>query len=297
MFEPVVSTIMTLATVSGNPIGEQLSFGTLYYAPPGPQITSVGHSLAANSIGANSAVIQFDYSQDGGPLGSALDDINLQIHLPDGQVIDLDPIPGAPSAPPFDTIRFESRRFFFEPVAQNGPWTVIASQDFQNRTDRVELANVRMLTDLRPEPVIFDRFRLNDGFVNDQFGAHPYGLISFRVDTTGEYEIQADWVNYRPGPGEGDSYFGNLYILEGYYGGDLSNLIASGRDIFPEPFRYQSLVEQVRLQAGETYTVMGQLLNADEDDRGYGGRITITGDGTAWQFPRMAPRPPRRLSR
>lgn len=294
MFEPVVSAIMTLATVSGSPIGEQLGFGTLYFTPPGPQLNSVGHALSQNSIGANSAVISFDYSQDGGPLGSSPSDLNLEIHLPDGQVFELDPIPGAPSFPPFGTYRMESRRFFFDPVAENGPWTIIASQRSQSRTSLVELANVRMVTDQRPEPVVFERVRLNDGFIERQFGPHPYGLLSFRVDTTGDYQILADWRNIRPRPGHNESFNGDLYLLEGYYRGNMDNLLFEGEDLYPEPLVNQCIISRVILEAGQTYTMLCELGSHDENDQGYSATITITGDGTARETPMLSPRGAKR---
>lgn len=287
MLETIASAIL-FASVSGRGVTETLSFSPVSFTPPGPAFGSISHALSTHSVGTNCAVIRFDYTQNGGPLGSRIADLILELHTPTGTV-ELDPIPGAPSAPPTGTVRFQSRRFFFDPIGADGAWTFVVSQRYQSGTTQISMTNITILTESRPAPVQFNRVRLDDGFIVDQYGPHPYGTFRFTVDTDGYYDVLANWVITHPEPWEGPSFLGGLYMFDGDYSGDLGEAIAVGNDWDNGAFENKSVTPPTYLRAGRTYSVLGVAIPPDTDASGYTADLTVTGDGTAKRVPDPAP--------
>lgn len=293
MFEPVAAAILTMSSISsmsGQFHTEQIRFSDVSFRPPGPTFGSIAHGLSFESAGANSAVLSFTYSQDGGPLGSRISDLEIVLYTT-GETILLAPIPGAPDGGGSGNVRFQSRRFFFDPAPSDGPWTIVASQQAEFRSTEINLSGITLTTAIRPEPFVVDDVLFNDGFWKRDSGAHPYKAVSFTVDANGEYDLLADWRNLDPAPGEGWRFDGEMFLLEGYFKGDLDNLAAVGHDWLSSE---HDLIEPIALQRGKVYTVLLSTLVADTNPVGYSADLTITGDGNAKLAPGLAPRKPRR---
>lgn len=297
MMMRVVTSCLAVVCAAAVPASAQFTFplDVTNYAVDSSADVNVSFNDLANSAGVPSGTygafeVTADWTATAGiPWSSEAD---LSFNTAAGSVFVDPPTSGASSTTNPATIVFaDSLAGPYDPDL-DGTLSIDLGQSFGTApSDVTNWTNISVT--LLPPPVVSDLGVkiLDDGFYNrtvltDVTGdQHPYDVNPFQVDTTGNYDIQADWFD----PNAAGSFDGYLLLFDAPFDGvDDSGAIAFDDDFGGTG---ASKIESVALTAGTTYYALSTTFSGTAFagvSNLQAANLVITGPGSAIKIPEPA---------